>query len=698
MLKKNKITQALTLTFASLSSTIFHVPTAFSQDGVNKADIEVIEVTAQRKVQNLQDTPVSISAISADSLKKKGIDRLDEISYAVPNLVIAPNTGTSSGAKIFMRGVGEDNSTFTNDPAIGIYVDGVFLARQTGALVDIYDVERVEVLRGPQGTLYGRNTSGGAIKYISKKPQGKNESYVQVNVGNYGRLDTKFAGDFALTDDLAVQVALLKRDRDGISENLTTGKKVNDQDVFAARIGALWQINEYSSLYLNADIAQDDSTAGFASNIISDEDDDLYTLESAVTGPNEVDQTGFNITYNHQFDNSINLEVIAAHRTLENPWHGDFDAKEAVVLEDRWELDQEQTSLEIQLSATNDNFDWVVGAFIFSEDNELSENVDVLPMFLGPSPNNDFNQKTDSLAFFLHGSYKLTDALNVTAGIRQTSDDKDIRVKQTLADGTPSFTTTDDHSWDNQSIKLGLDYRASDNALLFANIATGYKSGGYTLLNNGELRTFDEETNITYEVGVKSDWLENRLRLNGTVFFSKYDDLQLSAWDDDGNTVRLNAADTEISGLELELTAAITSNWQLNASLSTLDAEYKEARAPIETSLDLKQAPELRWSLGSVYYIETSYGEFNWSLNASYTDDYFQNVANSPNGATDSHTLINSRLEFTNTQGNLTLGIWGKNLSDEEYATGSLIIEGLGIAALYMNVPRTYGVDLTYRF
>ena len=228
--------------------------------------------------------------------------------------------------------------------------------------------------------------------------------------------------------------------------------------------------------------------------------------------------------------------------------------------------------------------------------------------------------------------------------------------------------------------------------------ATGYKSGGYALLNSGEIRTFDEENNETYELGMKSDWLDNRLRLNATYFFSEYDDLQLSAWDDDGNTVRLNAANTELQGLELELTAAITSNWQLNASMSTLDSEYKEARDPISTDLDLKQAPELRYALGSQAYWEVDGGEVEWTVNLSYTDDYFQNVANSPEGATESHTLLSSRMAYTTPSGDITIALWGKNLTDEEYTTGSLIIPGLGIGALYMNEPRSYGADLTYRF
>ncbi len=696
MFIRSRINRAVSIAIATCALPLSYAQAETTDE--SQAQIEVIEVTAQRRVQNLQETPLSVTALGAKALENKGVERLDELAYVVPNVIIAPNTGTSSGAKIFMRGVGEDNSTFTNDPAIGVYVDGVFLARQTGALVDIYDVERIEVLRGPQGTLYGRNTSGGAIKYISKKPEGSNESYVQLNVGNIGRLDLKYAGDYALSDNLAVQIALLKRDRDGISYNNTLDRDVNDQDVFAGRIGALWTIDDRSTLYFNADISKDDSTPGYASNIIDDDDNDAYTLESAVTGPNEVDQTGFNLTYNRQLTDDINLEIIAARRTLDNPWHGDFDAKEAVVLEDRWVLEQEQDSLEIQLSGQKNKFDWLAGVFLFEEDNKLVENVDVLPIFLGPSPTNDFRQATTSYAAFIHTSYALTDQLNLTAGFRYTDDEKDITVTQFADDGRQNFKTSDGHSWTNQSYKLGLDYQVNDDVMLFFNTATGYKSGGYTLLNSGELRTFDEENNTMYEVGMKSDWLDNKLRLNATAFFSQYDDLQLSAWDDDGNTVRLNAADTEIAGLELEVIASITDQWQLSANLSTLDAEYKKAKPPIDTSLDLKQAPELRWSLGSVYYFDIDAGDLNWALNINHTDDYFQNVANSPSGATDAHTLVNTRLSYTNEKGNITVSAWGKNLTDEEYTVGSLIIEGLGIGAIYTNVPRTYGAELTYRF
>lgn len=695
LFNKNKITTAIALASVSLSAT-FNQPQAAEQE--EKATIEHIEVTAQRRVQNLQKTPVSITAIGEDQLSSKQINRLDDLAYEVPNLIIAPNTGTSSGAKIFMRGVGEDNSTFTNDPAIGVYVDGVFFARQTGALIDIYDLERIEVLRGPQGTLYGRNTSGGAIKYISKKPRGENESYIQAVAGNMGKLDVKFAGDYSVTDDLAIQVAAIKRNRDGYSYNKTTDQYVNDQSVLSARIGALWKIDDKSTLYFNADMIQDSSTAGFASNIIDDDDNNVYTLESNVTGPNDVDQTGINFTYNRAISDSVDLEIIAAHRTLDNPWHGDFDGKAAVVLEDRWNLEQAQNSIEAQLSGTSDKLEWLAGVFLFNETNDMVENVDVLPIFLGPSPTNYFDQNTDSYAAFTHATYAFSNKLNITGGLRYTSDKKDITVDQIKADGSVGFNSKDDHSWTNTSYKLGIDYEVNEDVLVFANTASGYKSGGYAVLNSGELRTFNEENNVTYEVGLKSTIFNERVRLNGTYFFSQYDDLQLSAWDDEGNTVRINAADTEISGVEIEVQAAITSNWQINATVGTLDPEYKEARAPITTDLELKQAPDLRWSIGSQVYFETDIGEVDWTINVNHTNDYFQNVANSPSGATDAYTLVNTKISYTNNQGNLSVSLWGKNLTDKQYTTGSLIIDGLGIGAIYTNLPRSYGMDFTYRF
>ena len=464
-LRLNKLQLGLMLAGFTAMTAPIQVQAAEQEE---KAELEVIEVTAQRRVQNLQKTPLSVSVIGESELNSRQIGRLDDIALQVPNLVIAPNTGTSSGAKIFMRGVGEDNSTFTNDPAIGMYVDGVYFARQTGALVDVYDLERVEVLRGPQGTLYGRNTSGGAIKYITKKPTGENEGYVQVTFGNMGRADLKFAGDYALSDSVAVQVAALRRGRDGYSYNTVTEQEVNDQDVLSARLGLMWTIDADSSLYINYDMMQDESTAGFASNIIDDPDNNKYTLESAVTGPNEVDQNGLSATYTTAINDSIDFEIIAAYRSLENPWHGDFDAKEAVVLEDRWFLDQEQTSIEAQFSGKHGKFDWLAGVFFFEEDNELSENVDVLPIFLGPSPTNDFSQETSSNAIFAHVSYALDEKWTLTGGLRYTEDEKDITVIQTLASGAPGFNSSDSHSWDNTSYKLGVDYQYSDSVLFFA--------------------------------------------------------------------------------------------------------------------------------------------------------------------------------------------------------------------------------------
>ena len=215
--------------------------------------LEEVKVTAQRREEQLQKTPMSLTVIAGEQLDRMQIARLDDIKFVTPNIIIEQNTGTSSGAKIIMRGVGADESMFTNDPAIAIYIDDVYIPRQNGAMFDLYDVERIEVLRGPQGTLYGRNATGGAIRYISRKPTGDDRMEVDLSVGNLGRLDGRATFATRIGESLDVSAAVLSRNRDGILYDRSHNRHVNDQDVVAGRfaLASTWGESSYATLSID---------------------------------------------------------------------------------------------------------------------------------------------------------------------------------------------------------------------------------------------------------------------------------------------------------------------------------------------------------------------------------------------------------------------------------------------------------------
>ncbi|NJR44179.1 TonB-dependent receptor plug domain-containing protein [bacterium] len=275
-------------------------------------------MTAQRFEQSLQDTPLAVTAVTEEEFSKYQVERLDDLVNFVPNIVIEQNTGTSSGAKIFLRGVGQDESLFTADPAVAIYIDDVYIPRQTGSQIALYDVERIEVLRGPQGTLYGRNATGGAIKYITRKPEGSNTGKVEVSLGNFSRKDVRASMDLGFGESgNGLQLAVMSKNRDGFSKNLSTGADVNDQEVHAARLGFRFGSADTTIFDIAADVVKERSGPGFASCILATPlqvarpnnpvtgaatppfnyaacnlDRDLYTVESNIKDLNNLDQSG----------------------------------------------------------------------------------------------------------------------------------------------------------------------------------------------------------------------------------------------------------------------------------------------------------------------------------------------------------------------------------------------------------------------
>ncbi|MCE3002427.1 MAG: TonB-dependent receptor [Xanthomonadaceae bacterium] len=677
-------------------------------DPQDASTLEAVTVTAQRREEELQKTPISITALSKEDLERKQVARLDDLKFEVPNLVIEPNTGTTSGAKIFLRGVGADESLFTADPAVAIYVDDVYIPRQTGAMLDLYDVERIEVLRGPQGTLYGRNATGGAIRYITRQPNGDPSFVVSGQFGNLGRGDLRTALGGRLGEALDFSAAALTRNRDGFSRDVTNNRDVNDQEVYAMRLGFSLPLGDSTRASLALDGIKERSGPAYATGVIraggtrpvSDPDNDYYTLQTnVVQGRNDLDQFGAVLTLETELDWAT-WRNIAHYRGMENLLFGDFDGTAQTRFHLFQDQDQDQKGYESQLISTGDGpFTWVGGVFLFRESNEQPTRQDIF----ATGSTNTINLDTEARALYGQGTYAFSDALRLTGGLRWSWEEKDFSVVSVRANGTPNFSFAKKDDWSKLDWRLALDYQFNDDVMGYASAATGFKSGGF----NGRgaspaaITTVDEETVLAYEVGVKTTLLDDRLRFNAAYYRNQYDDLQLTAFAPDGTSLLLNAADTRIQGFEVDATAVLAPGWQVNASVGTIDAEYTDFSAinrPIFEGKELKQAPELTWTLGTQYALELGDGELVMGVQAHYTDEHFQNLANSPIIKTDEYTLVDARIAYEAAGGKWMVALWGKNLTDEEYFTGAFDLAALGFADAYMNVPRTYGIDFRYRF
>lgn len=677
-------------------------------------DIDRVVVTAQRRAEDIQRVPLTVSSISESDLDQRQITRMDDLQAEIPNIIIEPNTGTSTGAKIFLRGIGADESLFTADPAVAIYIDDVYIPRSTGALMGLYDLERIEVLRGPQGTLYGRNATGGAIRYITRKPGGEPMLRFDTRIGNLGRIDARMSWSADLSDTVSTQFAAMTRNRDGYMRDVTNDRKVNDEGLNAVRASVLWRDGD-SSVQVSVDALRERNGAVFATGVIrdpiprpgglpprpvNDPDRNYYTLETNVLEDiNDLDQFGLSLVTENSFA-AFDWRNILAYREMQNTLFGDFDGTTVTRFHLFQDQDQDQWSYESQLiSKSVDPLSWVLGFFYFKESNDQPTRQDIF----APGPTNVISQDTSAWALYGQSSYRISERMSLTAGLRYSWEEKDVDVVSTFASGAPNFTFADTKDWDNIDWRLALDYQFTEELYGYASIATGFKSGAFNGRGTSPalVTTVDEETVTSYEVGLKSTLMNGRLLINATYFFNNYDDLQLTAINPDGAFVLINAADTEIHGLELEVAAFPTPNLRLYGNLGTINAKYTgfaEVNRPIFEGRDLKQAPDLSYSLGFDYSFPAFNGELVASSQWQWTDSHFQNVDNSRIIKTDAFGLLNARLDYRPTADHWSVGIYAQNLLNEEYFTGGFDIAGIGMAVAYMNLPRQYGVNFMYRF
>ncbi len=717
---------------------------AWAQEESEEAQrLDEITVTAQRYEESLQQVPISITAVGEEQFENFQIDRLDKLVYTTPNIIIENNTGTSSAAKIFLRGVGADESLFTADPAVAIYIDDVYIPRQTGAQIALYDIERIEVLRGPQGTLYGRNATGGAIKYITKKPDGSNTFAVDGAFGNFERRDLRGSAYFGFNEAVSGGVAVMTKNRDGYSTNLTTGADVNDQELHSARATLRLAASDITTIDAAFDVVRERNGPGMASCVLSrplslprppippsttppapfnypgcDTDGDPYTLSSNLRTKNDLDQFGASLVSETEFENFTWRNVLA-YREMDNLLNGDFDGQNATLLHIFQDQTQDQKSFESQFTGEAGSLRWVIGGFYFDEANEQPTQQSIF----APGVIEQIEQGTDAYAIYGQGTFDFGNGFSFTGGLRYSDETKDFSKSATCtngqftplgppircANGQTSYAINREDSWNSVDWRFALDYRFNDDVMAYASAATGFKSGGFngrgaitvsaTGVVSDAITTVDEENVLSYEFGIKSTLLGGRMRLNANYYYNDYTDLQLTAIDPTGAFVLRNAADVIIQGIEIDFAAMLSDNFQLTGNVGTIDGEYESNPAVLIAAgtptfpNELKQAPDLTYNLGFIWDIPTTMGDFTWSANAHFTDDHYQNVANSELIKTQAYTLVDSRFSYAPSDGNWEVALFGRNLTDKEYITGGFDIGALGIAAAYYNMPRTYGVE-----
>ncbi|KKW91730.1 hypothetical protein YP76_11375 [Sphingobium chungbukense] len=589
-----------------------------------------IVVTAQRREEKLQEVPIAVTAFDAASIDRNQIATVQNIASQVPNLWMESNTGLQNGARAALRGIGEDESFFTADAPVGIYVDDIYIPRQNGALFDLYDIERIEVLRGPQGTLYGRNTSAGAIKLVSRKPDADTRAMLEVTGGNYDRIDVKASLSGEIASGLSGQVAFLSRNRDGVDLNLVNNKRVNDQDVLAGRASLRWQPSDSTDILLSYDQLRDRSTPGYAVGVSLqppndlgpwdkkdqyDGDTNVHTLRSDLTDPiSKLDQRGVSLTASFDLGGAT-LKSISAWREMTYEISLDADGQDTCFganlpcLHLYQDQKQDQLSQELQLSGRTlgSMLDYVVGGYWFKEKNsQITENAIFVP--LGQNPYSDVSLDAHSIALYGSGSWHFSDRLTVTTGLRWTRDTKDFDAAVFSASGiqqqvcvaptgrtvyssgactvaSPAGAITAPlerqikKSWSSFTPRIAVDYTLAPGVMLYGSVSKGFKSGGFDGRESSSqlyaLEAIAPEKVLAYEAGVKADWFDRRLRTNLALFTNKIDDLQGTGTNQQtGALTRFSVGDVRTKGAELEVTAVPAPGVELFGSLGLLDTKY----------------------------------------------------------------------------------------------------------------------------
>lgn len=677
---------------------------AFAQSAVGNQLDEVV-VTAQRRQESLQATPVSVTALTGATLEQRQVTNVLDVAVQVPNLSIDSVTGVGNAARVFLRGVGEDQSQFNADPAVGIYVDGVYYARTNGALFDFLDIERVEVLRGPQGTLYGRNTPGGAISVITKAPSNTFGLTGELTAGRFNQAEARVAVTGPLIKDvLAGSASFLVKKREGLARSSTSFARVNNRDVASGRLSLGWTPSQTFRARLTYDRTWDDGDSFVPTSNFLGRPADLFVTQSEIIPTAEFRSQG--VSLNASWDlGAVTLASISAYRDLDQSGLLDNDGEARLISGFSFVAGQRQYSQELTASIDTGRFNGIAGFYFFDEYNTYDAVTLIgsrtLPT-LTARPDASV-QDTRSYALFGQASYEILQDLKITVGGRYTWDEKSFANTQPSVPAV--FRAARD--WTNFSPKVGVDYKINDNVFVYATYAEGYKAGGFNRSNARIVAEtpYDQETVQSIEVGVKTDWFDRRLRVNLNGFSNDYTDLQLSSFDPNtGTTRRFNAASATTKGIELEIAARPVAGLNLYGTLGHLDAGYDRFLDQVGGRLTdvsfrkLKGAPELQYTAGFDYRYELAGGSsIGVAAEVNYKSDVFNNVANTPAIATDERTLVNASVRYSTPGDRWTITASGKNLTDEQYASNGIFIAGL-LSALYPADPMTWSLSARFRY
>jgi iron complex outermembrane receptor protein len=713
-----------------LTSVLLPAASALAQDAQTQpaatepsVGLEEIVVTAQKRSENLQDTPISMAALTSAALESRGFVDINDLRAAVPGLQLAPHPNSATTSRVFIRGVGNFDDQITQDPSVAVYVDGVYIARSQGLSAEIAELDRVEVLRGPQGSLYGRNATGGAINYITRAPDlGKFGVKQTFTYGNYDQFRSRTRVNIPVGDKLAVELAYLHSQKDGFVRNLGTGvARFGDQRRDGYRAAVLWKPTDAIDVryaYDRSDL--NDTPAYLARTPFYPAEADRPLQGSPFVRNlqrNDARSQGHNLTLGWDVADSLTLKSITGYRKLKSATYQDYFTGAFgpfPLITTQFDQNQKQFSQEFQAigDALDGRLKYVLGAYYFDES---ANSFDITAITGRPRTNRTVTINNKAYALYGQATFRPTffEGLYVTPSLRWSRDERQATLQQTTLPlaGVPVVgpTARGDRNFSNVSPGLVIGYDVSDDVNVYAKWVRGYKTGGYNVRASTIARFqegFGDEALDSYELGLKSSWLDDRLRFNVAGFVAKYNNIQVNLQVDPTNpaiTDTFNAGKATIKGVEIDLTARPAAGLTASVSYAYLHARYDRIVDPntganIANSFYFVEAPHHTLTASLQYqFPETPIGNLT-----AYVDYYLQAKKNSSvNDAryiTGDYDLLDARLTLADIPvgfGKWRLSAFGKNLADKKYYVAH---GNFGLPGAIFGQPRTYGLELTFEY
>jgi len=703
---------------ASLAALAISTGAAAQDAGITA--VEAVIVTAQKRAENLQDVPISISAVTSETLEKAGVETLDAVQRLTPGLSMSA-VGSGFVSYSYIRGAGTNVIDSGSDPSVAFFVDEVYLAGTAGLQFDLLDVERIEVLKGPQGTLFGRNAAAGAISIIGKRPEGEFNAYLQADAGDYSLLAVRggITGPLSADGAWRYRLAGAHRERGAYTEN-PAGRDPGEIDTYTLK-GTFEYQGENLMFRLTGDYFTSDN--GMTNHFLATTNV-AGVLNPAIVPTLPTDQSFFRRYYNVDGFEKQDVFMLTARLEYQLPFAtltsitGYRDNRfERLQDQDGTRADgyslasdeQDKTiSQELRLSNDGERFRWIAGLYFYHGETDRRDVIDSGPDFVVPILRNSigrYGQNLDvkSYAIFGQATYDVTDRLSITLGGRYTRDEKTSDQATDPFGPAGAYAVTLNPDWESFDPSLTLEFAATDDVMLYVSARQGFKSGGFQSLP-GSLALastiYDPERVRAYELGAKTQWFEGRLTANAAVFLAQMDDQQILRVPTPGVTIIDNAGETRTKGVDLAFTARPTPHLRLDFNATLQEARFEQyVSSGISFSGNSQlRSPDVTTAFAAEYTVPIGAGDLTFRADYAYQSEIFFDAANTSaaNAYQPSYSLVNGRITFAPTGSNWEVSVWGKNLGDEEYFRNIALSGPTGVGA--PGDPQTFGVSISWRY